>query len=458
VADGTGVRITIFHSPQQLIRIHPSYVRHLPLASGATCRCSCGRQTIQAQVLLDPTVPTSCLMMSTELANRVLLDVSPTWVTARIDASGIVVGPTVGILCNPRWNQKRGNLFNSKQLPVLEKLVGAGREAGALVYIFSIQDVDFSRGHIRGYVHNNGQWQPAQMPFPDAIYDQVISRKVERQKTYLEKREQLSRIYGVRIFNDGFFDKWQVHEWLLNDFKMKAHIPNTSRYTHSKGAASFIRNHHTTFLKPIHGSLGLGIVKVTRLGDGVVTYEVKRQEQRVQVKVASPEAAAQAMRGRLNSRPYLMQEGITLAMYQDRPFDVRIVLQRDGSGEWKRTKMFARVAKPGEFTSNISSGGEALPVSKVLEEVYTSLTRRRRCSVMIRKVSMAVTNVIETQSKKQFGELGIDVGVDDHGHVWIIEVNSKPWKSPTTEKGRQDLVDLGFTRPMQYAIHLSQKQ
>jgi glutathione synthase/RimK-type ligase-like ATP-grasp enzyme len=456
VADGEEVRISIFHSPQQIIRVHPSYVRHLPVLPGQTCRFACGRQASHAQVLLDPSVPTECVMISSELADKVLLGVSPEWVKARIERDGITLGTTIGILCNPKWNQKKGALKKSKLLLVLEKLADAGKNEGALVYIFGIQDVDFERTRVRGFVYKDGRWQPAQLPFPDAIYDQVLSRKLETNKHYVKQRERLSSIYGSRIFNDGFFDKWQVHEWLMNDPKVRPHIPQTVRYTNAQYAVAFLRSHHTTFLKPIHGSLGLGIVKVTRHSDGSITYEIKQQEQRVYTKVANPEAALKALRGRLKSRPYLMQEGISLATYQDRPFDLRIVLQRDGSGEWKRTKIFARVAKLGDFTSNISSGGEALPVTKVLELIYQQEAKRRRCRSMIRKVSTMVTSIIESQSNKQFGELGIDMGVDDHGNVWIIEVNSKPWKSPTTEKGRQDLVDLAFKRPMQYAIRLAQ--
>ncbi len=117
--------------------------------------------------------------------------------------------------------------------------------------------------------------------------------------------------------------------------------------------------------------------------------------------------------------------------------------------------MFARVAQPGDFTSNLSSGGEALLVDTVLKELYASEDKRIRCRRLIRKVSSLVTEVIEEQSGKMFGELGIDVGLDDKGHVWIIEVNSKPWKSPTTEKGRQEIVDLAFSRPMEYAFRLA---
>lgn len=40
----------------------------------------------------------------------------------------------------------------------------------------------------------------------------------------------------------------------------------------------------------------------------------------------------------------------------------------------------------------------------------------------------------------------------------FIEVNSKPRKAPRTEKGRQDLVDLAFHRPMEYAIRLAQRK
>lgn len=449
------IRIEVFHSPDPMIRVNPSHGLPQNALLGSPCTCFCGQKSADAVLIVDPALPRDLILVSDTLFARVMHDASPAWVSGEITPNGLRLGPTIGILCNPRWNESHGSLRQTKQMPGLKKMVESGTEMGALVYLFGIQGVDFQHRKVRGYVLSKGVWKKAVLPFPDAIYDQILSRKVERDPKYVERRNRLSKIYGKKIFNDGFFDKWQVHDWLTSDRRTRPYVPLTVKYDKSRDIVQFIKQHPVVFLKPIHGSLGLGIVRVTKQPDGAFVYEVKRKDGRVSDRAAAVEGLVESLRNRLKIRAYLIQEGISLALYKNRPFDVRIVMQRDGSGDWKRTKMFARVAKPGDFTSNLSSGGEAVSVDAVLRELYKNEAKRRQCRRLIRKVSLLSSEVIEEQSGKTFGELGVDLGLDDQGHVWVIEVNSKPWKSPTTEKGRQDLVDLAFSRPMTYALRLA---
>jgi glutathione synthase/RimK-type ligase-like ATP-grasp enzyme len=455
--DGEKLNITKFSGTHLLVRLHPSVGAKLKLSQGF-CTCVCGIQSMNVSMVSDRSVPESSVQISTGLSERLHMTSLPNWVTAYVEQQKLHFGPLIGILCNPVWNETEQALRRTRQLPSLEKLVASGTDAGVFCYLFRLQDVDFENAKTIGYTITEQGWQRIVVPLPNSIYDQVTSRKLEHSSKYADKRVKLSELYATRIFNDGFFDKLQVNEWLIKDTRLRQHMPMTYRYQNASEAMAFVQRFPTTFFKPVHGSLGLGIIRLTKHADGTVSYAIKRQHTAPTLgKVGSSGQAIRVIQRRLKSRPYLMQQGITLAAYHDRPFDIRILLQRDGKGSWRRTKMFARVAKAGDFTSNLSSGGEALPVDQVLQTVFPSSEKRRTCHRQIRNVSKLITDVIERESGKQFGELGVDVGVDENGDVWIIEVNSKPWKSATTEKGRQDLVDLAFQRPIQYAIYLAQQ-
>ncbi|MCL6548525.1 MAG: YheC/YheD family protein [Alicyclobacillus sp.] len=423
------------------------------------CTCTCGAVSVRARVWLDGAADVRTVYLSRELADQLhAADLIP-HLRASVERDRVVLGPVIGILCNPVWDRRGARLKPGMQLPTLEKLVQAAQDEGAAAYVFRVEDVDFQRLCTTAYVKRGPAWTPAIVPLPDVIYDQVISRRIERRQEHRRRRAKLSKMYGDRIFNNGFFDKWQVYEWLSRDPRLRSHIPATARYGRPEDLISFLQRYPVTFVKPVHGSLGLGIIRVSREPDGSLTLAHKRAPAAPQEgRAASPAEAAQIIRRRLQSRPYLLQQGIALAMYRNRPFDIRILLQRDGSGEWRRTKMFARVAGAGDFTSNLSSGGEALPVGRVLEELYPRPADRMRCRRQIARVSRLAADVMEQQAQKRFGELGIDVGVDEGGRVWVIEVNSKPWKTPLTRKGRQDLADLAFRRPIQYALRLARQQ
>lgn len=379
----------------------------------------------------------------------------------RMNRANLVQRTSIGILCNPQWDAKKRQLRVTNQLAALQKLVETATSYGANCFLFRLEDVQLSTRQVKGYTifgdaTTEAVWREQIFPFPNVVYDQLVSRKIERSKAYVEKKELFAVQYASRLFNDGFLDKWRVHEWLMGDQRTTPYLPETIRHSTSAKAVLFLQKHSTTFLKPLHGSLGLGIIRFIRNGDGSFSYEVKSKGASLQRgKAATAKDVIQEFSGRLKTRPYIWQQGIALTKHRDRPVDIRILMQRDDKGEWQRTKMFARVAKTGEFTSNLSTGGEALPVGLALYEMFPKTEVRKKCRKLIGHVAMLVVDALEAQSGKKFGELGIDLGVDMNGHVWIIEVNSKPRKSATTEKGRQDLVDLSFERPIRYALYLA---
>lgn len=453
------LRIRTVPGARPLIYVHPIVRNLLRVTPGEACTCQYGVRAVAAGVISDPSMPRDSLGVTEALADHLLMTGSTTSLTAGIAGNHVQVGPLIGILCNPVWREGQHTLVRTKQLEALSKLVDAGSKWDATCYLFRMDDIDFKQLTTRAYVKTDSGWRHATFPLPDVIYDQVISRRRERSKAHIEHREQLSSLYGKRIFNDGFFDKWEVHDWIQQDQRLRRHIPHTVRYTQATSSAAFLQRHAVTFLKPVHGSLGLGIVRIARNSDGSFHYDIKREKRApLHGTAQNAQEVMKVFHSRLNARPYLLQQGISLALYQERPFDIRILLQRDGTGAWCRTKMFARVAKLGDFTSNISGGGEALPVHKVFTEVFDKPGEAKSCQRELVRVSRWVTEAMERASGKVFGEMGLDIGVDSSGRVWVIEVNSKPWKAPYTEKGRQDLVDLSFTRPIEYAVWLTKQK
>lgn len=458
MATSENVEVFPFSDVRLIARLSPSTVQNDGFAYG-TCSVRSGFHSAQCLVIPDPALSTRQVYLSTGVLGRLHMMETAAPFSARLKQGEVQIGPVIGILCNPRWNSSSNTLSNSTQLPALEKLLDTARGQGVTAYLFRVEDIDFQQLVTKAYIRTSRGWKTIRTPLPDAIYDQMISRKRERSTDHGKLREKLTRLYGARIFNDGFFDKWQVHEWLVNDRRMIPYVPSTIRYTRSQEASQFVRRHGTVYMKPVHGSLGLGIVRIAGMSDGSYIYEIKRPNQAPTTGRANDASdVVQSFRKRLNGRPYLLQQAIPLATMEGRPFDIRILLQRDDSGDWKRTKAFARLAKVGDITSNLSSGGEALPLSQPLERLFSNRQRRNRCKAEIQKVSRLIAEVMEQQSGKKFGELGIDLGVDQTGHVWVIEVNSKPWKSPTTENGSQEIVDLAFERPIRYAKYLAENK
>ncbi|WP_018133366.1 YheC/YheD family endospore coat-associated protein [Effusibacillus pohliae] len=365
------------------------------------------------------------------------------------------IGPVFAIFANVRV--KNGEIAG-QQGPIFEHLLSLATEERMFAYVFGPQDVTSNKlqGYILHKANGRRQWDLRSVPFPDVVYDQIITRKFENRPDVKAVKQQLLKRLGAAYFNPGFFDKAQVHQWLSARDETKGYLPATILHEDVKRTAVFLERYNPVYLKPINGSKGIGIIKLMRLADGHFFYQIKgKQGIPVQGVQKSPAEVLRKLQPRMKKRAFLAQEGLQLKTYQGRPFDIRVLVQKDETGAWKRTKMFCRIAQAGDITSNLSTGGDALAVAKVLREIYPNPEQTRRILRKIRKLVGTVPTVLEEVSGQQYGEIGLDIGIDTKGWVWIIEVNSKPWKKPFTEQGSMKLVLQSFRRPLLYGKYLA---
>ena len=366
---------------------------------------------------------------------------------------GLRLGEVMGILADVKTN---GDRVAGKQEEVFRHLLQAAEELGMYGYVFSPLSVNWEDLSAAAYRCEDGKWIKCQVPLPDVVYDQITSRAFEKRKDVAPVRERLQRLLGARYFNPGYFDKWQVHEWLSADPRTASHVPETIRYQTVDQAAEFMYRHADVYMKPVHGSLGIGIMRVRRKPNGQVLYQLKKKDGSLQqVHVGSVSQFLKTEQRRLSRGQYLIQEALQLMTWQGRPFDIRLVLQKDDAGNWQRTKTFGRIAQTGQITSNLSTGGDALAVRGMLKEILKEDRAVKRVMNELRKIARDVPAVIEQRQSGTIGELGLDLGLDEGGRLWVIEVNAKPWKKPNIEEGEwRDLSLLAFRRPVQFAQYL----
>jgi hypothetical protein len=127
-----------------------------------------------------------------------------------------------------------------------------------------------------------------------------------------------------------------------------------------------------------------------------------------------------------------------------RVFDFRIVLQKDGDGNWQIPLVLVNWARPDEVVSNARtseflSAAEFRPHWGKHEHVLATLSERA-C-----QASLLAAASLETRYGL-LGELGIDVATDKSGRAWVLEANAKPHFLPG--EGQQ--------LPYLYAQHLAE--
>ncbi|WP_163251909.1 YheC/YheD family protein [Neobacillus thermocopriae] len=332
----------------------------------------------------------------------------------------ILLGPVIGLLTDFHVKENEEPFFRSIHR-FCEELHYIVKDHGGFFYVFSYESFDS-----KGYYFSEGKWHPASLPLPDVVYNRVHSRKLEQKESFKKFRNELENL-SIPIFNDRFLSKWEVFEQIKNENKLLDSIPDTKLFS-KENLLEFAQKYETVFIKPIHGSQGKNIIKLTKERDDLFS---------IQTSISPPPANSrqiftldqlyQQIKSLQQNRICIVQQGIHFLPYQSRPLDFRVLVHKDLKHRWKITSIVARVGAEDEFVSNMARGGITMRPHVVFQE---SMTRKKSMETIkkIKKLAIETAEGISKNTSGITGELGIDIGVDKEGNPWIIEVNSKPSK------------------------------
>jgi len=416
-----------------------------------------GSRKIPATYLGPVTGSSQSLIIADDVQQNLLLPV-PLTLNLLVEKEPYLwrLGPLIGIFANR---------FNSPDKPFGEqssficKLRTAASRMNAFCYVFSPVDIDWKNRTISGTIPPlpediSARWHTVTLPFPDVIYDRGLFPKGEKRKAATEVRKVLRKDPDLKFFNPAFFGKWKTHQLLSGHEILYNHLPETRLYTSINDVRELLSRHATVYLKPSSGSSGKGIIRLASSPNGfVLSCRISKMVKTVEILT---QGQLEACLNKLTQgRRYIVQQGLNLAKFKGNPFDIRILMQRNRHGQWRRTGMAARVAGSGNFISNIHAGGHAANISAVIPVAFPEQVRAWNILNDIRRLSSLVAAWVITESSSLFGEIAVDLGVDQSGKVWIIELNAIPGRSVFRHIKAMDLLQNAITRPMEFAFFLS---
>lgn len=317
---------------------------------------------------------------------------------------------------------------------------------GAVAYAFSPKDIHWDSKSVSGFVPAGRGWRKVHVPLPDVIYDRIQSRGIDASKRVQATKQQLMAMDDLHYFNPCFLDKWETYEALIQDPLAKQYLPKTERLTSLDQLGPWLRNYQTVFIKPARGSLGMGIVKVSRMARGFRYHRIRMGGGSRAGVCDSLHKLEERLRAILPRRSMIIQQGLHLARYGGRPYDIRVMVQKTPRGNWACTNMIARVASPGSAVSNVAEGGTMISVRKAIRGSLR--INARAASQRIRRGARVIARAVETRLGQEFGEFGVDMALDRRGRLWLIEVNAKPGRQNDDLPG----VPPSMRRVARYAV------
>jgi glutathione synthase/RimK-type ligase-like ATP-grasp enzyme len=341
-----------------------------------------------------------------------------------------------------------------------EYLSTFGNKCGLQVFVFTPGQIHWEVGRVTGYMYNSHdkRWMKVLVPLPDLIYDRCF---FHNRKSYLVYRLQINllrRRRNIQFLGYGLKGKWQVNELLASDPELMLYLPRTEKLLGRATIKSWLNEYGELFLKPLGGSQGRNVMYIRKPLNQDTLYYVKGRDSNNHLYEASFEKFSGLytwISPLIEARSYVVQRYLQLTTNINEPFDIRSFVQKDRRGRWQFIGCAVRKGKPESLTSNIHGGGTAEPLLPFLTEHYSDMTDQ--IPQKIRNVSMQIASSLE-RKHGPLVELGIDLGIDQAGQLWLLEVNSRPGRSVFQHIGDLSARRSSVRNPIYYARYLWDRQ
>ncbi|MBY0123097.1 YheC/YheD family protein [Bacillus sp. S/N-304-OC-R1] len=335
----------------------------------------------------------------------------------------ITFGPIIGLLTEIEYLENTQPHFRSIH-SFCKEMHDVISQIGGFFYVFSF--MDYSDGTINGYYFDHDNWIKFSAPLPDVIYNRIHSRKLEASISFQKFKANMFE-NNIPIFNDQFLSKDIVHNLLAAEEYLHLYLPKTVSAS-EKTIEDLMNQYDSIYIKPVHGSQGRNIIKVSR-SNHVIQAELSTARKNEHIhNFNSFDQFSKWISPFLKKRTYIAQQGVPLVKYKNNQLDFRILCHRNLHNSWMATSAVARISAEDQFVSNIARGGEIMKPIHVLSNLSSRKTAIQQLALM-KELAVETSSIISQRMDGLIGELGIDIGVDDNEKLWIIEVNAKPSKN-----------------------------
>ncbi|EPF79741.1 YheC/YheD family protein [Acinetobacter rudis] len=284
-----------------------------------------------------------------------------------------------------------------------------GQHTGVDIYFFSVDDVDIETRKINAKRFFNSSWVTEVIDYP-LIIDNDNNSSMKNKNVINQLSEYCyltTQVLGGKLKTLNLLRDNNIFRECLIPQEV---IRNRDDFT------SFLELYDYSVLKPIRGNQGKEIYFIKKNNNKFyVNFEGETKE------IASLDNFYdQVIRG----RNFIIQKYIESTTIHGAPFDIRVHVQRNGQNKWVNTKTYVRVGTSEGMTANIATGGGIANVISFIKSRY-----KEKANDVLRKLN-ELTNHLPTQFQQFYSQdidaLGIDLGGDADGNLWIFEINSFP--------------------------------
>ncbi|MFM1652973.1 YheC/YheD family protein [Brevibacillus sp. B_LB10_24] len=121
---------------------------------------------------------------------------------------------------------------------------------------------------------------------------------------------------------------------------------------------------------------------------------------------------------------YIIQQAIDRIEWEERPVDLRTILQINWQGHWEITGLFARVAQRGTMVTDPKGGGKAVRIEEYLSGIGMEMREQKEIRKKLAFLSMVAAKGLAATYRNPI--YAFDFGLDQDKKLWLMGLDTKP--------------------------------
>lgn len=310
----------------------------------------------------------------------------------------------------------QAGFFRWKKAPLKTRMLNAicCKNFGIELIFFGPEDVNMKTGTVNGEILINNKWVRKTVPIPKIINNSPYkSRNVELHE-YLDRNSHfMFKPFGGKRKEYNFFKKEGSLEHLL--------IPSV-RIKNISHVKEFLQKYEKAIFKPLHSDKGKGIFLLELIVDEFIFKDGKN------TKVISENEFNNFYNENIKGQGLLMSMYIESKTKAGHPFDIRVNLEKNEKGKWEIAQNYVRIGINNSITSNVDRGGGVIKTNNFLKNEFNK-EKSTRIREEIKNIYTKLPKVVERMVDFEINSIGLDLGIDSDGKLYMFEINSYPGSS-----------------------------
>ena len=324
---------------------------------------------------------------------------------------------------------------------------GLCRALNARAFLFSPGQIDYKASLIKGVVFDGGRLKTEVFPFPDFLYLQgglEMLNPAELHSFCIIVKNSKSRI----ITNPLEFDKWDIYRVLSQSPGLKTHLPQTRLFQEIHDLWQMIYRYNELYLKACRGRRGEQVMRLACLPDRSFRCD-HFMGKPVTRYAAHSTNLEKLIKSFFQGKDFIVQQPISLIEHKGQKVDLRAEVQKNGEGALEVVGIPVRVAAE---KSPITTHASSFRFEKFFMEMagYSAAEFRELKSRLYSLLFRIYRNMEDHYG--QLSELGIDIGLDKNGKLWIIECNALSARVSLANAYTENTMRRALSNSLEYAL------